>query len=137
MNPQIIVAFVVGLLFSAGLCLSGMTLPQNIIGFLWLGDWKPALMLVMIGATAVYMVCLRLTLRRGKPMFAAKFELPTNRRITWQLVGGAALFGIGWGLGGYCGGPALASLVAGHIETLVFLVTMFAGMYASKVLIKT
>lgn len=133
---QIAVSFLVGLLFAFGICLAGMTLPQNIIGFLWLGDWRPALALVMVGGIGVYAAMLRFTLPRGKPILRPKFELPTNRDITPQLVGGAAIFGVGWGLGGFCGGPALVSLSAGHTEVLVFLAMMFLGMWLNRLVNK-
>ncbi len=128
MFGQIAVSFIVGLCFSLGLCLSGMTLPQNILGFLDLHHWNPVLMFVMVGAILVYSIAFRLIMRRAKPVLADKFEVPARREITPALIGGAALFGIGWGLGGFCGGPAIASLIAGRPQVLVFVPAMFLGM---------
>ncbi len=129
MFGQIAVSFVVGLCFSLGLCLSGMTLPQNILGFLNLRHWNPVLMFVMVGAILVYSIAFRLIMRRSKPILADTFDVPARREITPELIGGAALFGIGWGLGGFCGGPAIASLVAGRPQVLVFVAAMFLGMF--------
>ncbi len=129
---QSVISFGVGLVFSLGLGLSGMTLPQNIIAFLNLKAWNPALIVVMMGATAVFAVGMRLVVQRGKPILGEKFEIPTGRKITWQLVTGAILFGVGWGLGGFCGGPALASLAMLRTEVIVFVVAMFVGMFACQ-----
>lgn len=137
MGPRVASALLVGLIFSLGLGISGMTLPQNIIAFLDLTHWNPTLMFVMAGGVAVYAVGFRLvTGTRKVPLFDRKFEVPTNRVITRQLVLGAAIFGVGWGLGGFCGGPALVSLLAGRAEVLVFLLAMFAGMYLCQKCVK-
>lgn len=118
-----------GLLFGLGLAVSGMTDTHRVLGFLDLfGNWQPALVFVMGSAVAVTLLGFRLVLRQRRPLFAPSFYLPTTRYIDARLIGGAALFGIGWGLYGYCPGPAVTSLVYGDAQTIYFLVAMIAGM---------
>ena len=126
---NIISAFIAGVVFSIGLVISGMTNPQNIIGFLDItGDWNPALMLVLAAAVLVAGVGYRLVWRRSQPLFAADFSVPTNRIIDSKLLGGAVIFGAGWGLVGLCPGPALSSLVSGNSSIFIFIAAMLAGM---------
>ncbi|PIE18655.1 MAG: hypothetical protein CSA66_04300 [Proteobacteria bacterium] len=127
---QLLVAFLVGTLFAVGLGVAGMTQPGKVVGFLNLaGDWDPSLMFVMLGAILVYMPGLHLLLRkREHPLLAPRFQLPTRRDITPRLVGGAALFGVGWGLAGFCPGPAIAANATGTSKIAVFMVAMVAGM---------
>lgn len=131
------VAFVTGLLFALGLGISGMTLPQKVIGFLDVtGAWDPSLAFVMGGAVGVYAIAYQITRRMEKPRYAAKFHLPTSKQIDWRLLLGAALFGAGWGLGGFCPGPALVSLPAGFAGTwdiVLFVLSMFVGMWGFRV----
>lgn len=130
-----LVVFLSGLLFAVGLGVSGMTQPQKIVGFLnVLGDWDPSLALVMLGAASVYFALHILILRRPAPLFGSRFVLPTRREIDQPLVLGAALFGIGWGLVGFCPGPALTALVTGEPAVLIFVLAMATGMYAFEVL---
>ena len=125
-------ALLAGALFAVGLAVGGMTRPGKVIGFLdFAGDWDPSLMLVMAGALLVHGALSRLIARRPSPLFEAKFHLPTRRDIDRRLVLGAAIFGVGWGLGGYCPGPGLASLTAGVLP-LVFVAAMVAGMYTER-----
>lgn len=127
--------FVSGLLFAVGLGVSGMTQPQKITEFLnFLGDWDPSLALVMVGAVSVYFLLHLVILRRSAPVFAGKFLLPTRRALDRPLLLGAALFGLGWGLVGFCPGPALVSMVTGHPAVLIFVLAMATGMYAFEVL---
>jgi uncharacterized protein len=122
------IAFVAGLLFGLGLSLGGMTQPAVVLGFLDIfGAWDPRLVFVMAGAVLTTAVGYRLVLRRPRPLLAERFQWPTSRRIDARLVGGAALFGIGWGIAGYCPGPALASLGAGAPALLVLVACMIAG----------
>ncbi|TAK21132.1 MAG: YeeE/YedE family protein [Myxococcaceae bacterium] len=122
-------AFGAGALFAVGLALSGMTRPSKVVGFLDLaGDWDASLAFVMMGAIAVHFVAYRVVLRRPAPLFDGRFHLPTRKDIDLRLVLGAALFGVGWGLGGYCPGPGLVSAAAGSPGALVFVVGMTAGM---------
>jgi uncharacterized membrane protein YedE/YeeE len=121
-------AFGAGLLFGAGLWLSGLAHPQKVLGFLDVaGDWDPSLLLMMAGAVAVTLAAFRPTLRRGAPWLAPRFELPDRKAIDGRLVLGAAIFGAGWGLGGYCPGPALTALANLSLEPVVFVAAMIAG----------
>jgi uncharacterized membrane protein YedE/YeeE len=124
-----IAALAAGALFGLGLGVSGMTLPAKVRGFLDVtGDWDPTLALVMVGAIGVHFVLFRLILRRRAPLFDSRFHVPTRRDIDVRLVGGSALFGVGWGLSGQCPGPALTNLATGAPTALVFVAAMAAGM---------
>ncbi len=118
-----------GLLFGHGLTVSGMIDPAKVLGFLDItGDWDPSLAFVMGGAIPVAALGGVLARRRAAPACAAAFVAPSKTRIDTPLCLGALLFGIGWGLGGYCPGPALASLLWGGTPVLVFVAAMLAGM---------
>ncbi|RKG59449.1 YeeE/YedE family protein [Corallococcus sp. AB011P] len=128
-------AFLSGLLFALGLGLGGMTDPANVLGFLDIaGDWDFRLAFVMGGAVAVHAALRPLIHQRERPLFAAKFPTFSVSRLDRKLLVGSALFGVGWGLGGYCPGPALTSLASGASGVLVFVPAMFAGMYLAQVL---
>lgn len=130
MNRQVLTALASGLLFGVGLVVSGMTQPQKVLDFLDpLGHFDPSLMLVMVGAIGVHLPAYHAIRRRTAPLYAARFEVPTRRDIDPALLVGALLFGAGWGLGGYCPGPALVALPAGHSATIVFVAAMLAGMF--------
>ncbi len=130
-----VVTFLSGLMFAVGLGISQMTQPQKITNFLNItGDWDPSLLLVMVGATGVYFVTHQLILRKPAPLMGQRFQLPTRREIDRPLVLGAALFGIGWGMVGFCPGPALASIVTSNESVLIFVLAMGVGMYAFEVL---
>jgi uncharacterized membrane protein YedE/YeeE len=130
-----LLVYLAGTLFALGLGISGMTLPQKVIGFLDVaGDWDPSLALVMAGSAGVYLLFYRRIRRRSHPLFDTEFHLPDQRDVDQRLVFGAALFGIGWGLVGLCPGPALTALVSGHEKALIFFVAMIAGMYAYRTL---
>lgn len=130
MNPSNLLTFIMGMLFGIGLCLSGMTLPHKVTGFLdFTGNWDPSLIFVMAGAVSVYFILSRFTLKRRAPVFATRFALPTRVDIDGRLVAGAALFGAGWGLVGFCPGPALASLTTLDPSVWIFVVSMTMGMY--------
>ena len=127
------VAFVSGLLFALGLGIGGMTRPSKVIAFLDVtGDWDPSLALVMGGALLVYGVVARFALRTPKPLLEEKFFVPTRRDIDRPLVAGAILFGAGWGLAGYCPGPALVSLASGRASIMVFVAAMLLGMWIEQ-----
>ena len=122
-------AFVAGLIFAVGLVLGGMTQPAKVIGFLDVsGAWDPSLALVMGGALVVYGVAFRLITRRDRPVLSPQFLVPTRRDLSPRLYAGAALFGIGWALAGFCPGPAIVSVGAGVTEALLFLPGMVGGM---------
>ncbi|QAT88148.1 YeeE/YedE family protein [Corallococcus coralloides] len=128
-------AFLSGLLFAIGLGIGGMTDPANVVGFLDIaGDWDYRLAFVMGGAIAVHAALRPLILGRQRPLFAAKFPTFSASRLDRGLLVGAGLFGVGWGLGGYCPGPALTSLSTGATQVLVFVPAMFAGMALAQVL---
>ena len=130
-----ITVFLCGVLFAVGLGISGMTQPAKIIAFLDVtGDWDASLLFVMGGAVAVNMVLYRLSMRRSQPVFQDSFVIPSRRKINSRLIVGASLFGIGWGLSGYCPGPAWVASVNGALSTLAFLIAMLVGMYLFQLL---
>lgn len=137
MKKRDVVAFIAGLIFAVGLAVSGMTQPHKVIGFLDLfGDWDPSLIFVMIGAILVHAVGFQMIKRRASPVLDSAFHLPGEKKIMRPLVTGAMLFGIGWGLGGFCPGPALVSLVTLNVRPLVFVVAMVVGMICFRYLDK-
>lgn len=123
------VAFGAGLVFAIGLGVSGMTQPSKVIGFLDVaGSWDPSLAVVMASALAIHIVVYRWVRGRKAPLFDDEFHLPTRKTIDAPLVVGAILFGVGWGLAGYCPGPALVSAAALSRTALVFTAAMVVGM---------
>ena len=123
-------AFGSGLVFALGLGISGMTRPVKVIGFLdFFGAWDASLAFVMIGAIAVYFIAYRWRARMTAPLLAAEFALPKRADLDPRLIVGAAIFGAGWGLGGFCPGPAITSVVSGAPGVLVFVGAMVVGMY--------
>lgn len=126
---HILTALLVGLVFGIGLIVSGMTDPSKVIGFLDLaGAWDPSLGFVMGGAILVGAIAFRVAGKRGRSWLGEPMRLPTATRIDRRLVLGSLAFGAGWGLAGYCPGPALASLLSGDLKPVVFTVAMLAGM---------
>ncbi len=124
-----------GLLFGAGLALSGMINPAKVVAFLDIaGAWDPSLAFVMIGAVAITAAGYQLSFLRTRPLFDAGFTLPTREDIDARAVGGAAIFGIGWGIGGYCPGPALAGLGFAATETVAFVAAMVVGMILARLM---
>lgn len=127
---RILLGLLSGLVFGIGLVFSGMANPAKVLNFLDLtGRWDPSLAFVMAGAVAVSFVGFRLAWRRTAPVLADRFELPTASTIDPHLVVGAAIFGIGWGIGGFCPGPAITSLSLAAPGTLVFVPAMAAGLW--------
>ncbi|MEX0644566.1 MAG: DUF6691 family protein [Parvularculaceae bacterium] len=132
-----IASFLVGLLFGLGLVVSGMINPEKIIGFLDVaGQWDPTLLFVMAGAFAASFAGFRIVLTRKKPILSGAFSLPTKTVIDRPLIIGAALFGVGWGLSGFCPGPGVTALSLGAIEPVIFVAAMVAGMVAHNVYAK-
>ena len=122
-------ALIAGILFGLGLTLSGMSDPAKVLGFLNIaGDWVPDLIFVMGGAVVVTLIFTPLVVKRSRPLLADSFSLPTTQTLDKRLVSGAVLFGVGWGLSGYCPGPAVVSLLYGYESTIVFCLAMLAGM---------
>jgi len=131
-----LLTFLSGILFAVGLSLSGMTMPSKVIGFLDVfGQWDISLAFVMIGAISVYSAIFYLIKpKMKKPVFAEEFKLPTRLEIDLPLVFGAAIFGAGWGLGGFCPGPAITSTFLFDARVLIFILLMAAGMYVGMIL---
>lgn len=122
------IAAIAGVLFAVGLTLSGMTQPQKVIGFLdFTGAWDPSLMMVMVGGLLVFGIALRLVQRRGKPWVGTHLEAPSSKVINGRLLVGAALFGVGWGLGGFCPGPGIVSVGSLSWGALAFVGSMAVG----------
>lgn len=135
MKKFTLAALASGALFGLGLAVSGMTDPRRVLGFLDVfGDFDPALMFVLGGAVATTTLLFRFVLRRGSPILADTFQLSTVRDIDRRLLGGAALFGVGWGIAGYCPGPAMAGLGIASVEALWFIPAMLAGVLLHRVL---
>ncbi len=130
---RIAAGFAAGLLFGLGLVVSGMSDPAKVMNFLDLfGTWDPSLAFVMGGAVAVTFVGYRLVLARPRPLFDATFHVPTTRDIDPTLLAGAAIFGIGWGLAGFCPGPAFTALPLLAPGTLIFVPAMLIGMAGAR-----
>lgn len=132
-NLRILVSFCVGLIFSLGLGISGMTQPQKIIGFLNPFDWDPSLIFVMIGAVGTHMALYPAVRKRRTPLIETQWHIPSRKDISLRLLLGSAIFGAGWGLAGYCPGPAVTSLASGQISPSIFVAAMLAGMIFFKV----
>jgi uncharacterized membrane protein YedE/YeeE len=125
----IFTSLLAGLLFGIGLIVSGMANPAKVLGFLDLaGSWDPSLAFVMGGAVSVGLVSFAIAKRRTVSFLGELMRMPTSRDIDRRLIVGSALFGIGWGIAGFCPGPALASLATGHPKAILFVVSMVAGM---------
>lgn len=130
---RLIISLLAGLLFGLGLIISGMTNPAKVQNFLDLfGSWDPSLAFVMGGAIAVGLPGFKLAERMNKPLFADSFFKPTRSEIDKRLIGGAVLFGIGWGIGGFCPGPAITSVFSAETGVLIFVSAMLVGMLGIK-----
>lgn len=126
---NVLAALLSGLVFGLGLIVSGMANPSKVLGFLDLaGPWDPSLAFVMAGAIAVGLAAFAVTRRRTTSWLGLAMKLPTGQRIDRRLVGGSMLFGIGWGIAGFCPGPGLVALGAGEAKAAVFVAAMLVGM---------
>jgi uncharacterized membrane protein YedE/YeeE len=128
-NRAYLSIFIAGFLFGLGLVVSGMSNPAKVVGFLDIaGNWDPSLILVMGGGLLVTVPAFHLVLKNPQPLFEEKFFLPTLKAVDSKLVAGAVLFGIGWGIAGFCPGPALAALISLNPLVWLFLAAMIGGM---------
>jgi uncharacterized membrane protein YedE/YeeE len=131
------VQFAIGLVFGLGLVIAGMSDPAKVLDFLDLGaiptgGWDPSLAFVMAGAITVTFVGFKLVLRRPQPMFGGKFHLPTKTEIDARIILGPAIFGVGWGLAGFCPGPVFTALSTGGTAALMFVAAMLVGMASAR-----
>jgi uncharacterized membrane protein YedE/YeeE len=130
---QALVALLSGILFGTGLAISGMVNPAKVLNFFDVfGTWDPSLVFVMAGALAVTITGYRLVLQRSAQAFATRFHLPSAQQIDARLIAGSAFFGLGWGLSGFCPGPAIASLTTLSIEPVTFIIAMLVGMFVAR-----
>lgn len=130
-----LLAFLAGVIFSAGLVLGGMTRPSKVLGFLDVaGAWDASLALVMGGAVGLNVILFRIILRRKEPILGGIFHIPQRKDIDGRLVIGAAIFGVGWGIAGYCPGPGIVSLASGSAGAIVFVIAMAAGLAVPRLL---
>lgn len=135
MMGRVLVALGCGMLFGAGLVVSDMINPARVLAFLDVaGAWDPALAFVMGGALIPSAAAYVYRQKLDKPLLESRFHVPTNRAIDTKLIGGAVVFGLGWGLVGLCPGPAIAALVSGKWQAVVFMIAMIAGMAAYRFL---
>lgn len=132
---RIIASYLAGVGFAMGLGVAGMTQPDKIRGFLDIfGKWDPTLVMVMASAVLTYGIAYSIIRHRPRPLLAPGFSIPANRHVDWRLVTGAAIFGVGWGLAGYCPGPGLALAGAGQADAVLFIVAMIGGWFAFDLL---
>jgi uncharacterized membrane protein YedE/YeeE len=132
---KVIAAAVVGLLFGMGILISGMGNPAKVLNFFDVaGSWDPSLAFVMGGAVTVTAVGYRLVFSRSRPLFDTAYRLPSASRIDWPLVAGSAVFGIGWGIAGFCPGGVVPTLGLGRVEPLIFFIAMLAGIFLTRTL---
>lgn len=133
---KLVIAYLIGLVFGAGIALSGMIDPAKVLNFFDVaGTWDPSLAFVMGGALAVAAVGYRLVFRNPRPILDDHFHLPKAGAIDARLVGGAAIFGIGWGIAGFCPGGALPALGTGRADVLTFVAALVAGILATRALL--
>lgn len=132
---KLFATYLVGVIFGLGISLSGMANPAKVLNFFDIaGTWDPSLIFVMGGALITTFVGYKLVFGRSAPVFGSDFNVPTSRRIDAKLVGGSALFGLGWGIAGFCPGGALPALGTGRPEVFVFTAALIAGIVLAKIL---
>ena len=124
-----VVALIVGIIFSIGIGISGMTMPEKVCGFLDIfGKWDASLFFVMLGAVIFHLIAYRFIIRSKSPRFSKQWHLPTKKEITWPLIAGSFFFGVGWAMAGYCPGPALTSLASFQMRPWIFFASLTIGM---------
>lgn len=134
---QLIISYLIGIIFGIGISISGMANPAKVINFFDIaGAWDPSLAFVMGGALIVALLGYGFVLGRKHPLFANQFHLPTRKDIDLKLVGGSIVFGIGWGIAGFCPGGALPALGTGRIEVILFVAALAAGILTAKAITK-
>ena len=134
---RLVPAFLIGLLFGLGIVVSGMANPAKVLNFFdFAGIWDPSLAFVMGGALAVTFIGYRFVLAHNRPLADERFHVPTSRTIDARLVGGAAVFGVGWGMAGFCPGGALPVIGTGRTEVLLFVAAMIAGIFTAQALMR-
>jgi len=132
---HLIFIYLIGVIFGTGIVLSGMANPAKVINFFDIaGTWDPSLAFVMGGALIVTGVGYRIVFGRERPIFEGRFVLPTARNLDARLIGGSAVFGVGWGIAGFCPGGALPALGTGRIEVILFTAALILGIFAAKFL---
>lgn len=134
---KLIVTYLIGLVFGLGISISGMANPSKVVNFFDVaGTWDPSLAFVMGGAVIVAGIGYRLVFRRKAPLFEPDFDIPTSRVIDTKLIGGSAIFGIGWGISGFCPGAALPVIGTGKIDVLIFLAALVVGILIARALMR-
>jgi len=132
---RLLAAYVTGLVFGLGISISGMANPAKVLNFFdFAGTWDPSLAFVMGGAVVVTFIGYRIVLRRPGPLLDNAFQVPTNRTLDTRLIGGSALFGVGWGIAGFCPGGALPALGTGKSEVFLFVAALVAGIGCAKLI---
>jgi uncharacterized membrane protein YedE/YeeE len=132
---HLIFVYLIGVIFGTGIVLSGMANPAKVINFFDVaGSWDPSLAFVMGGALVVTAAGYRIVFGRERPIFEGRFVLPTARNLDARLIGGSAVFGVGWGIAGFCPGGALPALGTGRTEVILFVIAMLGGIFAAKFL---
>ena len=132
---RLILIYLIGVVFGTGIVVSGMANPAKVINFFDIaGSWDPSLAFVMGGALITTAIGYRLVFGRARPLFEGKFMLPTARNLDARLIGGSAVFGVGWGIAGFCPGGALPALGTGRIDVIAFVGAMLVGIFAARYL---
>lgn len=132
---RLIVSYLIGLVFGIGIAISGMANPAKVLNFFDIaGTWDPSLAFVMGGALITTFIGYKLVFGRARPVMGDSFQVPTNRALDARLLGGAAVFGIGWGIAGFCPGGAIPALGTGRWEVFAFTAAVIAGIYLAKAL---
>ena len=130
-------AYLIGLIFGLGIVISGMVNPAKVLNFFDVaGSWDPSLAFVMGGALLITAIGYRFVLNQNSPVLDTQFQIPQSRKVDMRLIGGAAIFGIGWGMAGFCPGGALPAVGTGRIDVLLFVAALVAGIYAAQMMMR-